>query len=141
MRLIDGGVWANNPTMVAIVKARSMLGVPLDSMRVLSLGTSDPVVIRPKCLSGGGCLQWGLAAVDVILRGQNRGAHAQAQHLLGKDRVIRLDPRVPDKLFALDKLTETELLAKAAHESRKLTPTFAEHFRPHIAPEYKPLYP
>ena len=99
MRLIDGGVWANNPTMVAIVEGGQHVGGPAGFMRVLSLGTSDPVVIRPKCLSGGGCLQWGLAAVDVILRGQNRGAHAQAQHLLGKDRVIRLDPRVPDKLL------------------------------------------
>jgi hypothetical protein len=91
-------------------------------------------------LSGGGHLQWGLAAVDVILRGQYRGAHTQAQHLLGKDRVIRIDPKVPDKLFALDKLSEKELLAKAAHVSRILAPTIAQCFQPHIATEYTPLY-
>ena len=76
MRLIDGGVWANNPTMVAIVEAYSMLGIPLDAIRVLSLGTSDSVVMRPGCLTVGGLLQWGLAATDVILRGQSRGACA-----------------------------------------------------------------
>lgn len=47
MRLIDGGVWANNPTMVAVIEAYSMLGVSLEAMRVLSLGTSDEVVMRP----------------------------------------------------------------------------------------------
>lgn len=140
MRLIDGGVWANNPTMVAVVEAYSMLGIPLNTIRVLSLGTSDSVVKRPKCLTAGGFFQWRKAATDVILRGQSRSAYTQALHLLGKDGVTRLDPKVPDALFALDKLCEKELLAKAAHESRILTPAFAELFLPHIAPEYKPLY-
>ena len=37
--LADGGVWANCPTMVAIIDARQRLGVALDDIQVLSIGT------------------------------------------------------------------------------------------------------
>jgi patatin-like phospholipase/acyl hydrolase len=33
-RLIDGGVWANNPSVVAIGEAVSVLGVPLEAIRI-----------------------------------------------------------------------------------------------------------
>ncbi len=145
VRLVDGGVWANNPTMVGIVEAVSMLNVPLDAIRVLSLGTSDPVTRRPSRLDWGGLLPWAKSAVNVVMRGQSLGAHKQALHLLGKDasgkdKVARLDPRVPDGLFKMDCLREQDLMGKAAHESRIFTPTFDEQFKPHTAPEYQPLY-
>ena len=35
MRLIDGGVWANNPTMVGLVEALTLLEIPIGSVRVL----------------------------------------------------------------------------------------------------------
>jgi patatin-like phospholipase/acyl hydrolase len=145
VRLVDGGVWANNPTMVGIVEAVSMLDVRLDAIRVLSLGTSDPVTRRPSRLDSGGLLPWAKSAVNVVMRGQSLGAHKQALHLLGKDafgkdKVARLDPRVPDGLFKMDCLREKDLMGKAAHESRIFTPTFDEQFKPHIAPAYQPLY-
>ena len=74
------------------------------------------------------------------MRGQSLGVYKQAQHLLGKDRIRRLDPKVPDKLYALDKITADELIAKAAHESRIFSPTFAAEFQPHSARPYSPLY-
>lgn len=140
IRLVDGGVWANNPTMVGIVEAISMLDVPLTSIRVLSLGTTNAVKGRTKSLDRGGFWQWKREAVDVIMRGQSIGAFTQAQHLLGKDKVIRMDPRVPDRLFELDKLSEKELLAKAAHENRVFSPAFKENFRDHLAPKFQPVY-
>lgn len=140
IRLVDGGVWANNPLMVGIVEAISMFNVPLNAIRVLSLGTTNAIKGRPKTLDHGGIWQWKNEAVNVILRGQSIAAFTQAQHLLGKDKVVRIDPKVPDKLFELDKLSEKELLAKAAHESRKFSPDFKKFIR-HFSPEFKPLYP
>jgi uncharacterized protein len=45
-RLIDGGVWANNPSVVAITEAVSMLDVPLRAIRVLNVGTIDQLTIH-----------------------------------------------------------------------------------------------
>lgn len=133
IRLIDGGVWANNPTMVGVVESAGMLGRPLDSIVVLSIGTTSPVSNRPSRLEHGGLWQWKSAAIDIALRGQSHGVQGQAQHLLSRDRVVRLDPMVSDSLFALDKLNVERLLSEAAHESRKFSPTFAEKFVSHRA--------
>lgn len=37
---VDGGLWANNPTLLAILYAITELDVPVSSIRVLSLGTT-----------------------------------------------------------------------------------------------------
>jgi len=139
IRLVDGGVWANNPTMLGIVEAVSLLDIPLKSITVFSLGTTDEVKGRHKKLDRGGFWQWKKAAIDVVLRGQSIGAITQAEHLLGKNRVIRLDPKVPDGLFALDRLSEKALTAKAAHESRHFSPSFKSLFMEHKAPEFIPF--
>lgn len=140
IRLVDGGVWANNPTMVGIVEAVSMLEVPLESIHVFSLGTTSEIKGRPKRLDHGGLLQWAFEAVDVIMRGQSIGAHTQAMHLLGPEKILRLDPKVPDGLFSLDGMKEAELLSKAAHESRHIAPFFKDKFTGHIADEFKPFH-
>jgi len=140
IRLIDGGVWANNPIMIGVAEAVSMLDIPLTAIRVLSLGTTNEVKIKPKMLDRGGLWQWKRSAVDVVLRGQSIGAFTLVLHLLGKDKVYRIDPKVPDQLFAMDKLSEKELLGKAAYESRIHSPKFKKMFMGHIAPEYKPIH-
>jgi|CXWL01.1.fsa_nt_gi predicted acylesterase/phospholipase RssA len=142
IRLIDGGVWANNPTMVGIVEATSMLEVPLSSISVLSLGTSDEIVRRPEWLDWTGKLPWAksASAFEVIMRGQSLGANNQALHLLGAERVSRLDPKVPRGLLALDRLNIDELLSRAACESRVFGPTFEKKFMSHKVLPYKPLY-
>ena len=37
---MDGGLWANNPTLVAVLYCLNELDVPLDRIRILSIGTS-----------------------------------------------------------------------------------------------------
>ena len=51
---VDGGVWANSPVTVAIAEATGELGIPLDRIRVLSIGTThtDMLLGQPMQLDG-----------------------------------------------------------------------------------------
>ncbi len=137
IRLVDGAVWANNPVVVGITEAVGILELPLTSLRVLSLGTTDEVKGRPKWLDRGGRMQWCLQAMEVILRGQSVGANAQAIHLLGKDNFMRVDPPAPAGLYRIDKCDFDDLLSAAAHHSRQYSPRFKDLFCGHRAPEFK----
>lgn len=143
VRLIDGGVWANNPTMVGIVEACGPLNIPLESIWVLSIGTSDAVSHRRRRLNSGGIIGWALenAAIDVIMRGQSIAAQNQAQFLLGPERMERLNPKVVSSEFSLDGVHKAEdLIGKAAHHSRAFIPTFQKKFFSHKASPYYPLF-
>lgn len=143
VRLIDGGVWANNPAMVGIVEAVGTIGVPLDTISVLSIGTCEEVVARPGRLDTSGILGWALggSAVNVIMRGQSIGANNQAKFLLEADRLYRLNPNVPPGQFSLDGIKKAnDLIGIAAHHSRHLLQSFETMFKEHKAGPYSPRY-
>jgi uncharacterized protein len=139
-RLIDGGVWANNPTMVALVESFGTLGIALPDTHILSIGTTDPLNSHHRKLDRGGFLTWGKKGVEVVLRGQTIAAHNQAKFLVGDSNYCRLDPVVPASEFCLDGIDRTDdLIAKAAHQSRKFAPLFAKRFAGHTATPYQKL--
>ncbi len=140
IRLVDGGVWANNPAMVGLVEGISLFNRSLDKIKILSLGTTDPIKGRTDSLNSGGRIQWCFDAVDIVMRGQSIGVINQIQHLLGEQNFLRVDVNVPDKVFQLDKISGEKLLSHASDESRFQTPKIKELFVDHIAPEFKPLY-
>jgi patatin-like phospholipase/acyl hydrolase len=141
VRLIDGGVWANNPAMVGLTEAVSMFGRGLDQVRVFSLGTTASTRTRRSRLDNGGLLRWarGPNVVDVLLNGQSAGAFTQLQHLIGEN-AHRLNPPAPDELASLDACDPRELIAKASHHSRVFCPIFEKAFGSHIPVPYTPFH-
>lgn len=142
-RLVDGGVWANNPAMVALVEAYGVLKIPLEQIAILSIGTSDAVTQRMNELDNGGIVSWAKnnAVVDVILRGQSIGASNQAKFLLGEEHFERLNPKVTATEFSLDGVHKADhLIGIASHHSRVFRPTFERKFGNHRASEFTPLY-
>lgn len=139
-RLIDGGVWANNPSVVAVSEAVSMLDVALTSIRVLNVGTVDQRTNHAERLDVGGWANWALPATQLMITAMSRGAQGTAAHLVGKDNFVRFDALVPGNIFTLDRASPTALAGLAAGQSRLLIPTFSERFADHRANDYIP-YP
>lgn len=139
-RLIDGGIWANNPALLAVTEARSMLGVELSQMRVLSLGTTSGLSDLGPKLTNGGFLAWMGAGPALLLRAPSVGCFHVVEHLLGKDRVVRIDPVVPDGLFALDRADVGRIRGLAEDVARRESPR-VKSFTAHIAPKFVPKIP
>src|SRR5690606_10522838 len=58
--LVDGGVWAQSPVLLAVMEAIWVLGWKPEDILVLSLGCSlPPLQERPGRPLGGGILRWG----------------------------------------------------------------------------------
>jgi uncharacterized protein len=140
-RLVDGGTWANNPSVVAITETISLLGVPLNAIRVLNIGTTDEVTNHPKKLDNGGLLTWARHAAQFVLAASSRGAQGIAEHLVSRDRYSRFDVQVPAGLYRLDDADPDDLAGLAAGQSRKLSPIFSTRFAGHTAGPYQPLLP
>jgi uncharacterized protein len=140
IRLVDGGVFANNPSMIGLTEAVSMFGQPLTTIRVLSIGTTFDPRVRSRSLDRGGVFQWirSPSVFDILMAGQSIGAHNQVQHLIGKERAVRIDVQAPPGLTRLDEADARDLLAKAAYHSRNFCPAFEDTFAAHTPPAYRP---
>ena len=91
---LDGGVWANNPVMVAIVDALSAYDVTREQVEVLSIGSGNPPYEFGPLAVRGGLFQWrDIVNGAVFLTTDN--AQAQADLLLGPERILRLEPDGP----------------------------------------------
>ena len=115
---IDGGMWANCPALVGLCEGIGHLGWPLESMRVLSVGTTcNPKLITPPKWSTG-YIGWGKPAIGVLMLSQMQCALDVAGTLLGK-RLTRVDSAFPtaglDDVRSISKLkTFGERVAQAA---------------------------
>ena len=98
--LLDGGVWANNPTMMGLVEALTCFSVQREQIRILSIGCGqNGFRINPKQTAGTGQYQW-RDIIHVAMHYQSLTAVNQAGLLLGRDRVNRLDR--PDGAEAIE---------------------------------------
>jgi patatin-like phospholipase/acyl hydrolase len=138
-RLIDGGVWANNPSVVAVAEAVSVLGVPLSAIRVLNIGTTESVSHHPKRLDNGGFIQWAKPIGSTLIEASSRGGQGTAEHMVGREDFWRFDALVPGGLYELDSVDAEDITGLAASVSRELSPIYADTFAGHRAPDYSPL--
>ncbi|QWH64097.1 hypothetical protein EXW39_28850 (plasmid) [Bacillus mycoides] len=114
---IDGGLWANNPVLVAIAEAVK-LGYSLDQIKVLSIGTGTSLYeVDNKHAIRGGILSWGANLVDFTMQAQSKGAFYTACYLIG-NRLSRIDFETGVN-YKLDN-TESNILARLQHEANQM---------------------
>ncbi|TYB83591.1 CBASS cGAMP-activated phospholipase [Oceaniovalibus sp. ACAM 378] len=93
-QLVDGGVWANNPLMLAVIEALICFDVAPAQIDVLSIGCGDdPYSVSPRQIKFGGILFW-RDVIFAAMRLQSLAATNQARLLLGPPSVVRLSPPV-----------------------------------------------
>lgn len=120
--MIDGGLFANNPVMNALVDAIACFDVPLENIRILTIGTGEESFSLSDKAQNGGLKDWAIALPFLAaFRAQSKNALGQAFLLVGKNNVIRIDVPECSKQITLDDVPrateELPLAARALVES------------------------
>ncbi|PRP85104.1 hypothetical protein PROFUN_07175 [Planoprotostelium fungivorum] len=105
---VDGGVFANNPSL-ACITACICEGIDLRDICILSLSTgNNPQYIGKEKYGTGnwGIYSWGLQLIDMLTESTSSAATHQAACLLGK-QFLRLDPLLPSEIELDDASPET----------------------------------
>ena len=96
---VDGGVWANSPSMVGLTEAVAFLGIKTEQIDILSVGTTwSPFSIAEDRRSG--VAQWNFGLISLMFEAQAETANAQAALLAGGYH--RVNATVPAGTFSLD---------------------------------------
>jgi len=112
--MVDGGLWANNPVMNAVVDTLACFDLDRRQVQVLSLGCGETQYRVTPQRAVGGLFQW-RDVIRAAMRAQSLNALGQAYLLLGKDRVMRVDaPESPNPIALDDYLRAKEELPNMA---------------------------
>jgi uncharacterized protein len=92
---IDGGVFANNPSLCAIAQAldRRWRNHPrLGDIRLLSIGSGQRVAYLPGDDHHWGVVQWGAKIIPILMEASQETTHFQCHQLLGESQYCRVQP-------------------------------------------------
>lgn len=116
--LADGGLWANNPSLAAVIDAQRRLNIKLSDIRILSLGTGH----AKTCYGVNSDREWGLMNgwkgkefISFLMSLQAQTTHNYLQLMLREDQILRLNfdsdcPLPLDDCSAID-----DLISNADH--------------------------
>src|ERR1700722_18943204 len=125
--MIDGGIWANNPVMNAVVDALACFDVPRENLRILSIGTGTSTFTVDADAQKGGVKQWAfMRSFNAAARAQSKNALGQTFLLVGKPNVVRIDPPETDRPH------EMKIGGRDLRERHKRAKSLAEGTSNHI---------
>jgi patatin-like phospholipase/acyl hydrolase len=132
---IDGGVWANNPAMAALVDALTAYVLATEQIEIFSIGTGNApfALSRPSAFAG----MWAwreIIKAAMFLTTDN--ATAQAKLLLGPDRCLRIEPKGEDAAVEMDDYEDafSRLPALAARHYEAGKEAIARFFNTEVLP-------
>ncbi|MYA61758.1 MAG: patatin-like phospholipase family protein [Dehalococcoidia bacterium] len=137
---LDGGVWANNPVMTALVEALSCFTIGTENVRILSIGCGQKQFrINRVQAEYSGKIHW-RNIIDVAMQFQSVTAINQAGLLVGRDHIIRLDRADGSDPIGLDdwEMAKTLLPAEgmevACHGAERIVQMFLASPSPPFTP-------
>lgn len=142
--LVDGGVWANNPTGIAVAEAIGTLGWEAKELRVLSIGCLEDVV---EMRDAYGAARLAPKLAGLFMAGQSHGsnglAHILTGHVGGSDHkaIYRISQPVPEGFFSLDDTRKIQKLkSRALAQARIDKPNLMKVFFTEPAEPFQPIY-
>ena len=140
--LVDGGLWANNPTGIAVVEAIATLGWPVDNLKVLSIGCLEDVKVVQEAY---GAARLAPQLASLFMAGQSHGSLGIAHILTGdphhRKAIYRISQPVPDGFYTLDDTRRIRSLKDRAYaEARIQRPILQPEFFTAPAEEFVPIY-
>lgn len=132
---VDGGLWANNPVLVAVTEALSAFAINPDQLQVLSIGTGNqPFEISLK-EARGGLWQWKEVVSGAMSLSTDNSA-AQVALMIGSERVVRIEPERQIAIIEMDDWQEAirhlpdAALASFSENKKRLSSFFDEAVGP-----------
>lgn len=140
--LVDGGLWANNPTGIAVVEAIATLGWPAHDLKVLSIGCLEDIKVVREAY---GAARLAPQLASLFMAGQSHGSLGIAHILTGdpheRQAIYRISQPVPDGFYTLDNTTRIrDLKDRAFAEARIQRPILQPEFFNAPAEEFVPAY-
>ena len=91
--LVDGSIWAHNPSLLVVIEAISLLDWPREEMAVLSIGTPPEELTWGRGRSPHvGAYEASFDLANLFTNAQQVSATVNCRQLLGEDRVVRVEP-------------------------------------------------
>ncbi len=140
LQLLDGGVWANNPVMLAVTEALGYLSFEQANVAALRIGTTEEVISINDLRAMGGKLQMAAPVIDFMMRGQSQSASGMVHHLLGRDRFYEINPVTAPGDFHLDRLSKELVAMGEAHWRHASSELFDRGFFDHQSASFEPCY-
>jgi uncharacterized protein len=125
---VDGGLWANNPIMVAATEALSCFEIEPSQIQILSIGTGNKPFELSLKEARGGWFQWKLALTGAMHLSTD-SATSQVGLFIGDENVARIEPEYQIAEIQLDDWVEAKRhLPDAAEISFRETKPIIEPF-------------
>ena len=109
--LVDGGVYANNPTLYAYAEAKRV-HKDVDDFLLISLGTGELSRRIPyEEARTWGLAKWAQPILDVVFDGVSDAIHSQLQQLIPEDKYYRIQPSLREVDQRMDNATRDNIVA------------------------------